>query len=143
MKLIFCIDDSKGLFFIDKRQSADKKVVELIVNQAKENNATLWLSNYSRKLFNQTNYENISIIGENTVFSDNDIVFIEDLDINLYLEKANQIMLINWNRDYPETKKLTNDLSDFQLINEYTTKGNSHDELLIQEYIKGGYDEKK
>lgn len=51
MKLIFCIDEKKGMMFFGKRQSQDSVLREWII--AHTAGSKLWMSSYSAKQFKE------------------------------------------------------------------------------------------
>lgn len=137
MKLIFCISKNNGLFFIDKRQSSDKIITDLIVEDCIKNNSKLYVSKYSSELFKGYAGLDVSIIDEDSKIEDKDTVFLEDLNVINYINDADKVTIINWNREYPATKHFDKTLlTNFYLLGEYTVKGNSHDKIIIQNYQK-------
>lgn len=134
MKLIFCIDDKKGMMFFGKRQSQDSVLREWIINHTTGYN--LWMSNYSSKQFKDLSgyiaddeYETKAAVG--------DYCFIEDKGYTL--DKASEIILCHWNRKYQADKVFDIDLkaNGFKKVNSEDIKGSSHDKITIETYRKG------
>lgn len=134
MKLIFCIDDKKGMMFFGKRQSQDSVLREWIINHT--TGCNLWMSNYSAKQFKDLSgyiaddeYETKAAVG--------DYCFIEDKGYPL--DKASEIILCHWNRKYQADKVFDIDLkaNGFKKVNSEDIKGSSHDKITIETYRKG------
>ena len=134
MKLIFCIDDKKGLMFFGKRQSQDSVLREWIINHTTGSN--LWMSNYSAKQFKDLTgyiaddeYQTKAIVG--------DYCFVEDKGYSL--EGVCEIILCHWNRKYQADKVFDIDLkaNGFRKVDSEDIKGSSHDKITIETYRKG------
>lgn len=138
MKLVFCKSKNNGLWLIDRRLSSDKVVTDLIISYAKESGGKLWISEYSSRMFKASSCDDFSIITKDSIFEENDVVFVEDLNPLDFLSQTKELVIIDWNRDYPATRKLKSDLDEFEKISEETIKGNSHDEIILQKLKKKG-----
>lgn len=134
MKLIFCIDDKKGLMFFGKRQSQDSVLREWIINHAI--GKRLWMSQYSAQQFKDLsgfiaddNYENKAVSG--------DYCFIEDKGYSL--DGVNEIILCHWNRRYQADKIFDIDLKGhgFKKVDSVNIQGSSHEKITIETYRKG------
>lgn len=134
MKLIFCIDDRKGMLFFGKRQSQDSVLREWIISHTIGSN--LWMSNYSAKQFKDLtgyiaddDYQNKVTIG--------DYCFVEDKGYDL--EGVSEIILCHWNRKYQADKVFDIDLkvNGFKKVDSEDIKGSSHDKITIETYRKG------
>ena len=133
MKLIFCIDDKKGMMFFGKRQSQDNVLREWIINHTTGSN--LWMSNYSGKQFKDlTGY--IADDDYQTKAAVGDYCFIEDK--GYALEGVSEIILCHWNRKYQADKVFDIDLkaNGFIKIESEDIKGSSHDKITIETYRK-------
>lgn len=133
MKLIFCIDDKKGMMFFGKRQSQDSVLRGWIVNHTAE--SKLWMSNYSAKQFEDLTgyiaddeYASKAAVG--------DYCFVEDKGYSL--ENVSEIILCHWNRKYQADKFLDIDMKaeGFKKIESVDIKGSSHDKITIETYRK-------
>lgn len=134
MKLIFCIDDKKGMMFFGKRQSQDSVLREWIINHT--TGSKLWMSTYSAKQFrDQTNY----VVDDNytTNAMVGDFCFIEDKGYSL--DNVSEIILCKWNRKYQADKVFDIDLkaNGFKKVSSEDIKGSSHDKITIETYKKG------
>ena len=134
MKLIFCIDDKKGMMFFGKRQSQDSVLREWIISHTTGSN--LWMSNYSAKQFKDLtgyiaddDYQIKAAVG--------DYCFVEDK--GYALEGVSEIILCHWNRKYQADKVFDIDLkaNGFRKIDSEDIKGSSHDKITIETYRKG------
>ena len=134
MKLIFCIDDKKGMMFFGKRQSQDSVLREWIINHIAENK--LWMSPYSAKQFSdQTNY----VVDDNYISNAmvGDFCFVEDKGYSL--DNVSEIILCKWNRKYQADKFFDIDLkaNGFKKVSSEDIKGSSHDKITIETYKRG------
>ena len=134
MKLIFCIDDKKGMMFFGKRQSQDSVLREWIINHTSGDK--LWMSTYSAKQFSdQTNY----VVDDNYITNAmvGDFCFIEDKGYSL--DNVSEIILCKWNRKYQADKVFDIDLkaNGFKKVSSEDIKGSSHDKITIETYKKG------
>lgn len=134
MKLIFCIDDKKGMMFFGKRQSQDSMLREWIIRHTTGSN--LWMSNYSAKQFKDLtgyiaddDYQIKAAVG--------DCCFVEDK--GYALEGVSEIILCHWNRKYQADKVFDIDLkaNSFKKVDSEDIKGSSHDKITIETYRKG------
>lgn len=134
MKLIFCIDDKKGMMFFGKRQSQDSVLREWLINYTKD--SSLLMSSYSAKQFSDhTGY----LVDDNYMLnaSAEDHCFIEDKDYSL--DKVTEIILCKWNRKYQADKFFDVDMKSngFKKISSEDIKGSSHDKITIEIYKRG------
>lgn len=133
MKLIFCIDDKKGMMFFGKRQSQDSVLREWILNHTA--GSKLWMSSYSAKQFKDlTGY----IVDDDyiTKAAVGDYCFIEDKGYSL--DDVTEIILCHWNRKYQADKVFDIDLKaeGFKRTDSIDIKGSSHDKITIEIYRK-------
>ena len=134
MKLIFCIDDKKGMMFFGKRQSQDSVLREWIMNHTA--GSKLWMSAYSARQFSdQSGYIADDNYVENA--STGDYCFIEDKGYSL--DNVSEIILCKWNRKYQADKVFDIDLkaNGFKKVSSEDIKGSSHDKITIETYKKG------
>jgi hypothetical protein len=123
MELLLCLDPKGGMMFNHRRQTFDKVVTDEIVNNVKSVNGTLWISDYSKWLFEDYDVPTKNIADfsvQNS--SDTDFVFVEDIDIDfdalLSSEQQNQIVFYIWDKVYPADKKTSldpNNIPGFKL----------------------------
>ena len=136
MKLIVCVDDRMGVMFNKRRQSKDAKVREDILSMLEEGKK-LFVSPYTAKQFLPEEQEKLQV-SETFLFdaTEEDSCFIEDSDVFELGDKINHIILYRWNRHYPSDRYFTLDLSNYELVSSIDFVGNSHPEMLKEEYRK-------
>lgn len=131
MKLIFCVDENNGMMFMNKRQSQDsvlrKRLLEIVAPNK------LWMSKYSAGQFEFFWSRRVSD-DYMTKADEDDYCFIEDKDFSI--DKVNEIILCNWNRNYPATRYFDVDLekNGFKRISTEELVGSSHDKITIDIY---------
>ncbi len=131
MKLIFCVEKSKGIMFFGKRVSKDsvlnKRLLEIIGTDK------LWVSEYSSSLFENATVDNDYVAKA----AEGDYCFVEDRGYSL--ESTNEIILCHWNRKYPADKFFDIDLaaSGFKRVSHENIVGSSHDKITIEIYKRG------
>lgn len=134
MIIIVCIDDNYGMMFNHRRQSQDKELRKTILQEAK--GKKLWMNSYSAKQFE----ENCSEISVDEKFlqkaETGDYCFVEDIDIEPYIDYIDELILVRWNRVYPADTYLKIDLNEWFLKNKEEFKGNSHEKITLEDYIK-------
>lgn len=132
MTVAVCIDDNNGMLFNDRRQSRDMLLIEDLIKYA--NAKKILINDFSKSLF--ADYENNILISD-TFLSDaneNDICFVEDVDLTEYKNKINTLIIYKWNRVYPADFYFTLNLSSYKLIETKDFKGNSHDKITREIY---------
>ena len=133
MKLIFCIDDKKGVMFFGKRQSQDSVLREWIINHTAGNK--LWMSNYSAKQFKDFAGFTVddSYLEKATA---GDYCFVEDK--GYALDGVSEIILCHWNRKYQADKFFDIDMKaeGFKKTESVEIVGSSHDKITIETYKK-------
>lgn len=131
MKVIVCLDKSNGMLFNKRRQSRDdalnNKVAELV------GDGKLYLSEYSSKLFEGKCALEISDDLGN-VAGENDFCFYENTPVDT--EKANEIYIFKWNRDYPGDTYFNFSPKDngFKCIKKEDFEGTSHKKITLEIY---------
>ena len=131
MKFIICIDRNNGMLFNNRRQSSDLAVIDRIIKLI--DNKKLYMNHYSAELFNG----NENIIVNDGFFSlagEDDYCFIESSVSNI--ADANEIILINWNRNYPYDVSFDIDLisNGFKKVSSENFKGHSHKKITMIKY---------
>ncbi len=131
MKLIFCIEKSKGIMFFGKRVSKDALLNDRLLEIIGDNR--LWVSDYSASLFKGATVDN----DYSAKAGEGDYCFIEDRGYNL--ENTNEIILCHWNRKYPADKFFDIDLAanGFKKASSEDIVGSSHDKITIETYKRG------
>lgn len=128
MVLIVCIDKNNGMLFNNRRQSKDKVVTQHIIELV--SNKKLWISNFSKDLFEEYSLNNLII--------DNDFLnkierqeycFVENISPNEFEDKIEKIVLYNWNRNYPSDVYFDLSLKNWICESKTEFSGNSHDKI--------------
>ena len=129
MRLAFCIDKEKGLSFFNKRLSLDRLLIEKLISLSNENK--IYLNSYTASQFK--NKDNLVI--DNDFLNKagkNDICFLECVEIPI--EKADELIIFNFNRVYPKDLYFNNDLSGFKRVLKEDFKGSSHNKITLEIY---------
>lgn len=134
MKIIYVLDKNNGMLFNHRRQSKDASLIENIVSRVEQENGTLYVSDYSRELFEGTDVSIQSLAEFNlSVAKENDFVFIENEEIQLDDYKGELVYYFyKWPSVYPSDKKLELPLNDAEVVQKEQFKGNSHDEIYLE-----------
>lgn len=131
MKLIVCTDLNNGILFNNRRQSRDKLLIEHIYNLVGENK--LWITEFSKNLFEEGKYNLFEIDNIENIKED-DFVFIENYSPKILEEKLNEIILFNWNRNYPADLYFDISLDSWKLESEIEIEGSSHEKITQKIY---------
>ncbi len=133
MKIILCLDDNNGMLFNNRRQSRDKTVIEDIISNLK--NERFLVSSFSEKLFEE--FSDSVTVDDDFLknASDDNICFAENQPLKDF-ENITEITVYRWNRVYPADFYCDVDFSKFSLASETEFKGNSHDKITKQIFIK-------
>lgn len=131
MILVVCVDKNNGIMFNNRRQSRDKVLIERVMLMNKK----VWINSFSKELFKE--YSNVCVDDDfKNKCNDDDICFVENVSLSELVNKADKIILYNWNREYPADTYLDLSLSDWQQISENEFVGNSHDKITEQIYTR-------
>ncbi len=134
MKIILCLDETGGMTFLGKRQSRDARVIEDIIETV--GSARLIVNSYSLPLFPET----VAISSDTTLDTagDEDFCFVETDDPLPYLDKADTLIVYNWNRHYPSDKRpaLSPENHGFALRETTEFAGKSHEKITKETYVK-------
>lgn len=141
MTVIFCVDDHMGLAFHNRRLSRDRELCRRLLERSAGH--TLRMSAYSRPLFEPLLPEFptarvAAAEGDLTDASGDDLCFLEQTDPLPWLERADRLVLVRWNRVYPSDRKFpAEDLEvRWQLTGTAEFPGSSHDRLTEERYEK-------
>ncbi len=133
MIVIVCIDDNGGMMFNNRRQSKDAKLIEKIIEIAKD--SKLWLDKYSYELFEKSNALNINIEDSFlTKASSDDFCFVENTALSPFEKLIDRLIVFRWNRSYPYDREIDIDISKWQLIDSKEFAGNSHPKITMEVY---------
>ncbi len=134
MRIIACIDDNGGMLFNKRRISSDKAVLERIIDLLGDN--MLYLNEYSAKLF-ADKIDKLKVSdGFLNEAGENDYCFVENVDVTEHIRAANQVIIYNWNRQYPSDFKFPKDivLNGKMCISTTEFTGNSHETITEEIY---------
>ena len=131
MKLIFCIDNRRGVMFNSRRQSQDRELRRRVLSLV--GGARLLMSPYSAKQFEDSD----TVIADAKFLSlagKDDYCFVEDTDITL--DGCDEVIIYLWNRAYPADKYFEFNLAalGFELTSSEDFKGYSHEKITEKIY---------
>ena len=127
MRVAVCIDKMGGIAFGGKRLSRDGVVNEKLLSLLHEGEF-LYMNSYSAKIFNPSP----AIICSETFLQEantNDICFVEAQPIDSAM--IDELILIEWNRQYPADTFFTFDKKEFKKITGENIEGSSHKKITI------------
>ncbi len=128
MKIVICTDKNNGMLFFGKRQSQDKAVREKIFELIGNNR--LVMTPYSFEQFEES--DNIFVTDSPlSVAGESDFCFIESQITDL--NNVEEIIIFNWNRNYPADTVFNIDLKSegFKKASTENFAGNSHDKITM------------
>lgn len=135
MNIIVCLDDNNGMMFNKRRQSQDKLLRASIKELVK--GKTLFMNEYSYKLYKDINNENI-IVSENYLdeCENDNFCLVENKPLNNYIKKIDNIIIYKWNRIYPSDLYFDIDIknSQWKLIETEEFQGSSHEKITKEIY---------
>ena len=132
MIIAVCVDDRMGMLFNHRRQSRDKFLIDDLMSITER----VHINSFSEELFGD--YSDRILIDEDFLenASEDDVCFVENIDLEPYSDKINKVILYLWNRHYPSTLKFKVDLSDYNFIESTEFEGNSHEKITREVYSK-------
>ena len=133
LKKIYVVDKNFGMLFNKRRQSKDSVLIEDIVKKVQASNGSLWLSDYSKELFEGKDIPMKNILELNNNAEEEDFLFIEDVDVENFTEEV-EFHIYKWDKVYPADKKFEFPLpSSYEIKEETTFVGSSHEN--IESYV--------
>ena len=134
MKIAICIDDKNGISFNKRRQSRDRLLIENLIASA--NGGRILVGSYSAPLF--ADYPDKVEVRDDYLDAagEDDICFVENMDVTPIAEKIDYIILYRWNRHYPADRWLELDLSEYRLASSIEFVGSSHEKITREDYIR-------
>jgi dihydrofolate reductase len=121
--------------FNKRRQSQDKLLRVSIKELVK--GKTLFMNEYSYKLYKDINNENI-IVSENYLdeCENDNFCLVENKPLNNYIEKIDNIIIYKWNRIYPSDLYFDVDIKNeqWELIETEEFQGSSHEKITKETY---------
>ena len=135
MIIITCIDEERGMMFNHRRQSQDRLLREDIIRECQDHK--LFMNKYSFSMFGEQK-EIPVIVSEEFLgqAGEHDYCFVENQDMNSFMEYIEKVILYRWNRRYPADTYLMIDLWDGNWILEEQKefKGSSHENITREVY---------
>lgn len=151
MHVIYAIDKNNGMMFNYRRQSQDRVAIKDIVSLVNKLKGTLWLSDYSAKLFENEDVKtsNIEQLDLKKI-EQNDVIFVENIPINIKnILNDNDVTecyfhFYRWDKVYPNDvtldQSMSFDLIEFsnncKLVEKYELTGYSHDVIDVEIWKK-------
>ncbi len=136
MIVMAAVDNQKGLMFNHRRQSKDSKLRQKILETV--SSGCLWMDAYSYAQFQdepsacriKVDEEFMEKAGEE------DYCFLEDQQAAPYADRIEEVILYQWNRDYPADLFFDLDLDDgnFELTGSREFPGSSHEVITMEVY---------
>ena len=131
MKIIVAVDDQNGMMFNHRRQSQDsvlrKRILELTEGSVLRMNA------YSAKQFRgeEERFEVSEQFLEEA--KEGEYCFVENVPIQPYAEKVEEMIVCKWNRIYPSDRKLDlNPEHSMKLERTEEFPGSSHEKITME-----------
>lgn len=138
MTLIVCVDDRGGQAFHRRRLSRDRVLCARILELA--GSGTLRMSPYSARLFEGMSHEAALSAGEDylALSAGEDFCFAEREDVAPWLERADKLVLLRWNRTYPFDLRFPLDTveKNWALTATRDFPGSSHEKITEEWYEK-------
>ena len=136
MTVIVCTDERGGMLFMKRRVSKDRELINDVIKTVGD--GVLFISDFSESLFSDSDLSVMSVSDPLECASDEDFVFIENMQLMPSLNKINKLIIYNWNRKYPFDLSLDVDPAKdgFLLESSSSFKGNSHDKITKEIYVK-------
>ena len=134
MKIIVCLDKSKGMMFNGRRQSQDSVLRSKIMEY--KGDAVLRMNEYSSRQF--TEYPDVAVSESFlTEALEGEFCFIENSDIP-NVSNIEEIYIFQWNRDYPADKYFELDpvTNGFKRVKKEDFAGSSHKKITLEIYKK-------
>ena len=136
MTVFVCIDDRGGMIFNKRRLSKDKMIICDIEKEVMDE--ILYITDFSEALFADSNVSALSVPDPLSCAQEKDFVFIENLTLKSFIDKIDKLIIYKWNRKYPFDLSLDVDPAKdgFSLESSSSFKGNSHDKITKEIYVK-------
>lgn len=136
MKVIVCLDDKRGMFFNERRQSRDRVLNADVVAMSKGNR--LFIEPYSKMLFENSGANIVCDADFLELAGDGDFCFVENRALSGYIDKLEEIIIYHWNRSYPTdiVFDLEPEELGFKCISTSEFQGSSHDKITKEIFAK-------
>lgn len=132
-----CVDDQMGMLFNRRRQSRDRRLVERILEMT--SGGILWVNHYTAPLFADTDCFQVQV---DDAFLEKagagEYCFAENVDVAVWEEKIERIVMYRWNRTYPADIRFPIPLQEkgWRLIQSRDFPGHSHERITEEVYIR-------
>ena len=135
MKLIVCLDDKDGMLFGTRRQSKDRLLRRDMLEMTA--GSCLWMNAYSAAQFEE---EAPQICVSESFLEEAEAgqwCFVENVPVDRVLDRAEQVVVYRWNRQYPATVHFPTDLfaSRWKLAQNRDFPGHSHETITKEVYV--------
>ena len=128
MRVALCLDDNNGMTFNSRRQSRDRVLIcDLLCDIS--NGERLFAAPYSKILF-YTNDTRLVICDDSLASAaDDDLCFVENMQVTPYLSKIGVFIIYRWNRHYPADFYFDFDMKGFKMVSVTEFAGSSHQKI--------------
>lgn len=132
MIVAICLDENNGMLFNNRRQSRDRAVITDLPEQV--NNGRFFINEFSEALF--SDFENAVTVSNAFLdeANENDVCFVENVDITPYKNKISKLIVYKWNRVYPADFYFPLDLKNYKLTQVSEFAGSSHENITREVY---------
>lgn len=142
MKIIVCVDLKNGMMFNHRRQSQDRILRDDVRKESQDH--VLRMNAYSAKLFEKDeqdaesallNSQEMTQICVSEDFlneaTEEEFCFVEDQDVSSCMDRADTVILYQWNRQYPADFYFTAELPEsiWKLARQEEFAGSSHEKI--------------
>lgn len=135
MILCVAVDNHFGMTFNKRRQSQDKCLRRVLLQEAKD--SVLWMNHYSAKQFEGSLPDNVRVDEDFLEKAGaQDFCFVENLSVKDYRKWIKKVILFKWNRTYPADTYFDIALAepDWNLLSVKDIAGNSHEKITREEW---------
>lgn len=105
MTCFLTLDINNGLLFNKRRLSQDKVVTQDIMNYVQSNNARLFLTSYSRKIFPDNIACEFTVCDApydiSNIRGSSNCIFAENLSPIPHIDSIDKLVIYYWNKEYP------------------------------------------
>lgn len=140
MKLIVCVDLNNGMLFNNRRQSKDNNLIMHISNMIGDKK--LWITEFSKNLYKEKINYNLLKLDDVSKISEDEFCFIENISPSVLEKNVEEIIIYNWNRNYPADFYFDINLDNWILKSQIDIIGSSHSKITQKIYKRGEKNEK-
>ena len=136
MTVFVCIDERGGMLFNSRRQSRDAILIADVCHEVGD--GLLYISDFSEKLFEESEASAISVTSPLEAAGEDDFVFVENPPLGPYLHKIKRLIIYNWNKKYPCDTALDviPESAGFKKAHSTDFVGKSHDKITKEVFTK-------